>query len=165
VLARPFGRMSPPDNCHSVWKPSANGCLDNVGPEESERDRDCEYRKHCSPRRMQCAEGQYDEPVMSSSSHGLSKSQRSPLRGDRISRPETTRPDCPPTPELVSVGTLAPTAQPASSGLLAQSGKSPGSKECVVADAVTIEPVSARNSLLLGGKQGISVDLSRFRQF
>jgi hypothetical protein len=40
VLARPFGRhIAQPDNSHSVWKPSINGCLDQVGREEGERDR------------------------------------------------------------------------------------------------------------------------------
>ncbi len=40
VLARPFGRhIAQPDNSHSVWKPSIDGCLDEVGREEGERDR------------------------------------------------------------------------------------------------------------------------------
>ena len=40
VLARPFGRhIAQPDNSHSVWKPSINGCLDEVGRKEGERDR------------------------------------------------------------------------------------------------------------------------------
>jgi hypothetical protein len=31
VLARPFGRhIAQPDNSHSVWKPSINGCLHEV---------------------------------------------------------------------------------------------------------------------------------------
>jgi hypothetical protein len=40
VLTRPFGRhIAQPDNSHSVWKPSINGCLHEIGREEGERDR------------------------------------------------------------------------------------------------------------------------------
>ncbi len=32
VLTRPFGRhIAQPDDAHSVWKPSINGCLHEVG--------------------------------------------------------------------------------------------------------------------------------------
>ena len=40
VLARPFGRhIAQPDNSHSVWKPSINGCLHEVARQEGEGDR------------------------------------------------------------------------------------------------------------------------------
>src|SRR5256885_12267447 len=40
VLTRPFGRhIAQPDDSHSVWKPSINGRLHEVGREEGERDR------------------------------------------------------------------------------------------------------------------------------
>src|SRR6267142_2153601 len=40
VLARPFGRqIAQPNNSHSVWKPSINSFLHEVGREEGERDR------------------------------------------------------------------------------------------------------------------------------
>ena len=40
VLARPFGgQIAKPDYSHSVWKQPVNGCLDEVGRKEGERDR------------------------------------------------------------------------------------------------------------------------------
>ena len=39
ALTRPFGRhIAQPDNSHSVWKPSIDGCLHEVGREECKRD-------------------------------------------------------------------------------------------------------------------------------
>ena len=49
VLARPFGRhIAQPDNSHSVWKPSLDGCLDEVGREEGERDRHVDLPRSAS---------------------------------------------------------------------------------------------------------------------
>ena len=40
ALARPFGRqVAEAGHSHSVRKPSINGCLDEIGREEGERDR------------------------------------------------------------------------------------------------------------------------------
>jgi hypothetical protein len=64
------------------------------------------------------------------------------------------------TPELVSPETTHRRQSPPVRGLLAQSGKFPSSRECVVEDAVQVEPVSASNSLIPGTIQGIAAPLA-----
>src|SRR4051812_36619621 len=69
----------------------------------------------------------------------------SPFPGNGISRPETTRPKSPPRRNSSLQRPLHRRQSPPLRGVLAQSGKFLSSKECVVADAVDIEPLSASN--------------------